>query len=208
MIAVVIPDRGDRPEFLNHCLWLIDQQTIKPAIIEIVDYPPLNGVKDITPRYRQGLKNAFAKGALVALLIENDDWYAPTYIEQMIKGWLAAGSPSLFGIGYTTYYHLGQRRYKTLKHPKRASAMNTLISALHPLTFPPDEDPFFDLHIWQTGGKTFFPKEIISIGIKHGVGLCGGKAHKIDFKYDKQDNGLLKKVVDKRSFDFYSRIGG
>lgn len=208
MIAVVIPDRGDRPEFMDHCRYLLSLQTMQPAIIEIVDYPPLNGVKDITPRYRQGLKNAFAKGALVTFLWENDDWYSPTYIEQMIKGWIKAGSPSLFGIGYTTYYHLKQKKYRTLKHPKRASAMNTMISALHPLTFPPDDDPFFDLHLWKTGGITFSPKEIISIGIKHGVGLCGGKAHNMDFKYKTEGNGFLEKVVDQRSFAFYSRIGG
>lgn len=207
MIAVIIPDRGDRPEFMEHCLWLIDQQTIKPNIIEIVNDPPLSEDKDVTWRYRLGLIKVFARGADMAFLWENDDWYGPNYIERMLYGWTKAGKPSLFGIGHTYYYHLKQKRYRILKHSGRASAMNTIITKDHPVTFPPHNDPFFDLHIWKTGGKTFLPNEIISLGIKHGIGLCGGKAHEMNFKYDKEDNGFLQRTVDPKSYEFYQKIG-
>jgi hypothetical protein len=47
-----------------------------------------------------------------------------------------------------------------------------------------------------------------SIGIKHGVGLCGGGGHKNTMWYKNEDPGMkwLASHVDKKSLEFYKSI--
>ena len=46
------------------------------------------------------------------------------------------------------------------------------------------------------------------IGIKHGIGLCGGSAHTVNFPFDIDDKKLywLKQNVRKESFEFYKSM--
>ena len=83
MIGVIIPDRGDRPKFLENCLRMLKAQTMQPTIIEIVNDAPFSDEKDITLRYRLGYERLRNKEIEVIALIENDDWYAPDYLEIM-----------------------------------------------------------------------------------------------------------------------------
>lgn len=207
-IAVLIPDRGDRPEFLKNCKRMIQDQTIKPNIVKVINYKPLSDKCDITQRYRIGYDELRNCGIDCILLIENDDYYAPNYIETMVDKWVELGKPEIIGTNYTIYYHINERAHFTMNHSRRASAMNTLLKP--DLDFPwcVDHEPYTDLHLWKTlKGMTFDPGKIISIGIKHGVGMCGGRNH-IDYlhRYINKDHNseFLKQHMDSKSFNFYT----
>ena len=209
MIGVVIPTRGDRSDFLERCLMMLDRQTLKADETCIISESPKSEDKDITYRYRKGFEKLFAKGCTVVFMIEDDDWYSPEYIETMYTHWINSESPDVFGIGETTYYHLGRNTYSRMIHPNRSSAFSTMVSkAVLDIDFPDDNYPFLDLELWkQLKGKTFIPDENICLGIKHGVGVCGGRGHDDDFKYDNQDKDFhyLKKIVGP-SWKYYKNL--
>lgn len=217
-IGIVIPDRGDRPEFMANCIRLIHNQTIlregvmnnKAEFIK-VDYPPVSDAVDITPRYKFGYDYMRNKGLDVIAFMENDDWYKENYLEYMLGQWIDYNRPVLFGTQYTIYYHIRLGRYFIYHHLDRASMMNTLIKPDLDVPWPPDIEPFTDAHIWfnMKGWVTFKPDQDYSIGIKHGIGKCGGPSH-IDrlHRYNINDNGFLQKTVDQESFEFYNKFLG
>ncbi len=210
-IAVLIPTRGDRPLFLENCLRMINSQTLKPNHIEVVNDAPLNNECDITWRYRNGYDKLRNKGFDVILLMEDDDWYAPNYIETMVNKWVEKGKPDLLGHTHTIYYHIKLFSYFTMNHLTRSSAMNTLIKADLNFDWCVDHEPYTDLHLWKTlKGVLFTPEKNICLGIKHGVGLCGGRSH-LDrlHRYDKhgtndQNKEFLKSLMDEDSYNFYT----
>lgn len=221
-IAVVIPDRGDRPIFTQQCLNMLKEQTRKVDLVIHVNEKtilPSEGV-DITPRYRYGyecvtkINERLTESKIdVIAFFENDDYYAPTYLEWMLAEWDHQGRPDLFGTTYTHYYHLRLRKYFTMNHAQRSSAMNMLIKPGLKITWPQDEDPFTDQFLWlreQTGIRTrglCTPHPIISFGVKHGVGLTVRKSSHVDelHRYTQDDAELkwLQKVVAKKDFGFY-----
>ena len=210
-IGLIIPDRGDRPLFLKNCLRMMENQTVKPDIIELVDDAPMNYKCDITWRYRTGYERLRNKGVDVICLIENDDWYSPFYLETMANEWEKNGKPDIFGTNYTIYYHIKLRAYFTMHHTTRASAMNTFIVPNLDFKWCPDEEPYTDIHLWKIAkGLVIKPNKVISVGIKHGEGLCGGNMHKDRLhRYEQhgtKDNDFhyLKQIMDERSFKFYS----
>lgn len=207
-IGIIIPDRRDRPEFLKNCIRMMEAQTLKPFLITLVNDEPLNSKCDITYRYRIGYDRLRNKGLDVIALIENDDWYHPEYLKEMVNTWVEKGKPDLLGTNYTIYYHLKLRAWFKMNHNHRASAMNTLIRPDLNFNWCVDEDPYTDLHLWrQLKGIVFEPKNVISMGMKHGIGLCGGRSH-VDrlHKYINQDQdfNFLKSILDTSSFNFYS----
>lgn len=187
-IAALIPDRGDRPRFLDKCLEQLRRQTREVDEIHIVSFPAKSDKADITERYRNGYQRISSRADIdLIFFIENDDYYAPDYIERMIAAWEIAGKPDLFGVGYTYYYHIKEKAFFQMIHPDRASAMNTCIRPRLKINWPADHEVYTDLHLWSQdkcldsavySKKTFSPEPLISIGIKHGVGLCGGRHHK------------------------------
>lgn len=210
-IAVLIPDRKDRPELLKNCIRMIAAQTVQPDIIEIVDDEPLSNECDITWRYRTGYDRLRKKGIDVIAFIENDDYYSPQYLETMVAAWLQNGQPELLGTNYTIYYHLKLKAHFTMYHNTRASAMNTLIIPDLNVDWCKDSEPYTDMHLWsKLKGVVFRPTKHISIGMKHGTGLCGGHMH-LDrlHRYAKHgvqdpDFSFLKNTLDENSFNFYS----
>lgn len=222
-VGIIIPDRGDRPAFMANCLRMMDNQTVKPERIVIMNYQPESNAVDITQRYRRGYMHLAGKGLDAILLIENDDWYASNYIETMLNAWKSHGKPAIFGTNYTVYYHIGLKKYYTMYHQERASAMNTLLKPdlrvlTHENNWPADHEPYTDLHLWRLlNGYTFKPEHHISLGIKHGVGQCGGESHKTRLhRYNPPrgfddinpgyPNGFLKATLDPESFEFYNNV--
>lgn len=211
-VAVLIPDRGDRPRFLKNCLRMMAAQTLQPHITCVVSHAPNSPECDITERYRIGYEALKNQGVDVIALIENDDFYSPYYLETMVNAWEKAGKPDLLGTGYTIYYHLKLKSYFTMHHSTRASAMNTLIKADLNFDWCADNEPYTDMHLWKIlKGVVIVPKKPISIGIKHGEGLTGGHMH-VDrlHRYtkhgtDDSDFKYLQSVVDETSFNFYSK---
>ncbi len=211
-IAVVIPDRGDRPEFTRNCLRMMDCQTRKPDATFLVNYPPESDKKDITQRYRKGYEYATNSGADVVFFIENDDWYSKAYIETMVSAWEKHGKPDIFGTTSTIYYHIGKKAWFVMDHHSRSSAMSTMIKAGLDLTWPVDEDPYTDIHLWFNikDKLTFGPIIPICVGIKHGVGLCGGQNHTDAmhrYLNNDPDMDFLRKTIDEESFKFYTNVG-
>jgi hypothetical protein len=209
-IGVLIPTRGDRPKFLEHALFLISEQTHKPHFIEVVDDIPFSSQKDITYRYRVGCDRLVNKGCEIIFFWEDDDFYSPSYIQNMLDYWVTVGRPKIFGINHSIYYHLKLQKWFRQDHPGRASAMNTMVtSSIINYSWPKDNEPFTDLHLWKDiPGRSVDIPVIKSIGIKHGIGLCGGKGHSSLHWYKNNDPGFkwLSKIVDKRSLEFYKDV--
>ena len=215
-IGVIIPTRGDRPELLSKCLHQLDKQTLKPDTIELVNYPPAKEDEcDITWRYRIGCNRFISKkSADVVFLIEDDDYYSLDYIETMMNEWEKNKKPIIFGLGQTTYYHLGIKKWQLMDHPHRASAFCTMltIDGIKNMKWPKDDYPFTDLELWKIlKGKTTTTKEQLAIGIKgHKNGtLFGGMGHYSErFGYKNDDSNLswLKSKIDEESFLFYEKI--
>jgi glycosyltransferase involved in cell wall biosynthesis len=208
-VAVIIPDRGDRPLFMENCLRMVRAQTLGASII-VVDSPPKDDSCDIVPRIRTAYNFFDSYDTDVIAIMENDDWYAPDYLEKMVEAWQRFEKPDLFGTCYTIYYHMQLRGYFTMEHHQRASLMNTLIKPGLNFEWPVDIEPYLDLHLWKTipNRIVFRPEKHISIGMKHGVGKCGGESHVIDQRMIKRfsnpDNGFLKETLDPESFEFYN----
>lgn len=223
-LGIIIPDRGDRFRLMRNCTRMLGAQTYSDeAEIRVVDYSPSNDEVDITPRYKAGYDFFRDRGFDLLAFIENDDWYAPDYLETMIAAWKRFHEPKIFGTCYTIYYHLQLKAYFTMEHHQRSSAMNTFIKPDMNINWPVDIEPFTDLHLWSgQGGITgpnsrivFKPDRIISVGMKHGEGkTIAGGFHKIDdrvkMKYvvpdvsDDYPQGFLKTVLDSESFEFYN----
>lgn len=207
-IACLIPTRNDREEFLNNCLTLIDNQSVK-VDVHVMDFEPTDDKKDISKRYRLGYEQLKNKYDLI-FLIEDDDYYCPTYIEQMLSYWIESDKPDLLGLNHTTYYHLALKKWFIMDHNIRSSAMNTMLRGGLTIDYPKDEDPYFDLHLWLKNthlSKTIIhTKDDICIGIKHGIGLCGGNNHtnQLD-RFINDDSSLewLKLHTDTKAFEFY-----
>lgn len=210
-LGIIIPDRGDRPLFLENCLRMIEAQTFKPTIIELINEPAKNTDCDITYRYRTGYDKLRNKGLDIIALMENDDFYAPTYLETMVKEWVKRGRPQLLGTDYTIYYQIELFGYMTMHHMERSSAMSTLIKPDMDFKWCADTVAYTDMYLWDESGlvgQVFHPDKHICIGIKHNVGLCGGYAHnpKKFYRFNERDNNkdFLRAHMDEKSFEFYA----
>jgi hypothetical protein len=215
-IGIIIPDRGDRPLFTLNCKRIIKNQTIQPEIVLFVDFKPENKAVDITKRYRIGYEYLRNKGLDVIFFMENDDYYAPNYLETMLKAWENAGKPALFGTTKTIYYHIKLRKHYTMHHVTRSSAMSTMIKPDLKFNWCADYNPYTDCHLYEVLPYKLFtpdPDKPICIGIKHGIGMTGGHGHatRLD-AYDSLSTSAndpemswLRDKMDGESFDFYSR---
>lgn len=207
-VAVICPDRGgDRPLFLAQFHKQMARQTLKPEVIEVIDFAPTDDSVDITKRYRIGYEKIRGKGFDVVAFCENDEVYLPRYLEVMVKGWLDYGKPELFGINHTIYYHLGLDRSVVLEHPNRSSMMCTLMKPDLDVEWCADDYPYTDAWLWMNckDRKTFRPGEMICLGIKHGISLCGGEYHSTNLK-KYTDKGILFSKVVGEDLKYYEEI--
>jgi len=208
-IAVLIPDRGDRPHFTANCMALVGEQTLQPVKILHVNEPPKTQAADITYRYRVGY-NILSNLTDVDLIafIENDDYYAPNYLETMAAHWIEQGRPELLGTCYSWYYHIGLLKYTKLEHYTRSAAMNTFIVPGLQIKWCADSEPYTDMHLWvncpEIKKAIVNPEHIISLGIKHGVGKCGGGSHVDRLNKYKHDDGLMEWLFSNVADKFHS----
>ncbi len=215
-LGVIIPDRSDRPRFLENCLSQLKRQTLQPDLVELVNFPPSDDKIDITKRYRIGYDALRGKDLDLIGFLENDECYAPNYLEYMVKAWKEANKPDLFGTNYTIYWHLKIQHYFYMFHEQRSSMMNTFIKPNLHFDWCPDDVAFTDMHLWDNckslSRVLINPQPPISIGIKHGIGLCGGFFHTNQMDvYHKAERGVkdeglkvLRSVCDDESFEFFS----
>lgn len=215
-IGILIPDRGDRPKFMDHCMKMMASQDIFGEI-DLYFYvvgpdklPPSNNC-DITARYRIGYDYLSKRQVDLIFFVESDDWYSTDYIKETLIAWEKDERPDIFGTRETIYYHIKLKAWYLTQHEQRSCAMNTVIKPNLRLTWPIDHEPFTDIWLWglpHLSKKLYSPQIIHSIGIKHGVGMTGGKSH-IDrlHRYINKDENMewLKSHIDESSFNFYKQ---
>lgn len=210
-IAIIIPDRNDRPMFTEHCLYMMKNQTIKPKQIIHVNHIPKSNNPDLSYRYKLGY-SLVGKDIDVVAFIENDDWYSPTYLADSINFWIQSCKPDLFGRTLTQYYNIAVKGYFNMNHTNRSSAMNTLIKPRLNISWPPDHEVYTDLHLWYNQPKlikAIIEQPLNCLGIKHGIGLCGGKNHTTYLnRYINKDTNMsyLASIVDDKSLKFYKSL--
>ena len=211
MIAVITPDRGDRPDFLEHCRYQVQRQTVKYLNHFVIDYAPVDGVVDIVPRIRQGLKMAEAEGFKYAVIFENDDYYPDNYVEKIQRALMAGYG--LSGLSETIYYSIQNRNWRTFFHKGRSSLFTTAINLaeIRKYDWPEDDLLYFDRHLWASVlSKKLMMLPFPPIGIKHGEGFCPGNYHN-NIVNGKQSSGMraddkmawLRRRVRPQSFEFY-----
>ena len=202
--AIIIPDRGDRPELTEHCLFQMQKQTVKPSQIIHIDYKPIN-TPDLIERIKYGIEMSNYDKIYI---IENDDYYPNDYFAKM-----AFNGRNFVGIGQTLYYNLITLKYALLNHnhEKRSGLAFTGFSrqVLTDFIWPENKNVFLDLKLWKyaTNFRLLAWEDIKPLSIKHGIGLCGGYGHDIRFgkKIDFQMR-FLKSVTRYESFLFYQQL--
>lgn len=201
--AVIIPTRGDRNKFLDHAIEMINGQTVKPEDVVIVDFEPDGDVLDLTERYRKGYE--MAKGYDVVIPWEDDDYYQPTYLETVLKLWEQHPELELIGAKHTTYYHIFNKKYKVIPTKAHSSMMNTSIKGGLDIDWPADNTVFLDLLLWGSMKGKLFDFGDQCVGIKHGVGVCGGRGHSSNLcDVADPDGRYLRQLTDQESFEFYT----
>lgn len=200
--AVIIPDRNDRPEFTEHCFRQLDRMILKPAEIIHVNYSPIDEGIDLVERLHYGVMAAQSKEIDLVFVIENDDYYPSDYFLRF--GDLDA---DFFGDDLTYYYNIRNRTYKPIKHENRASLFTTgfRISKLGEFQFKGDQ--FIDIQLWKYANNRGLRRRFVNsgaVGIKHGLGLCGGRGHVMKLNQSDDQMKWLRSKVDSESYRFYS----
>lgn len=207
--CAITPDRGDRPQFLRHCIQQMWSQTLQPGDHLVVNYEPDSDKPDLVKRIRTGIEMAKDRGFSRVYIIENDDYYEDDYFEKM-----EAKRAKFIGSNNTTYYHLSGS-YTNMFHPGRSSLFTTGfdIDALDDFEWPHEHRLDLDILLWQHAmlkpDKCLLLDQAPAIGIKHGIGLCGGSGHKSTFRYSYSDNierNWLRDSIRPFSFDFYQSL--
>ncbi len=213
---------GDRPQAFSLVQkWMIGQ-TVRPDEWIVVDDGknpmPFDWVtrRDPQPDDPQhtmllNLKTALplVRGEYV-FFIEDDEYYAPTYIEQMLE---RLKNFELVGIGRSKYYHVPTRGYKQHQNMDHASLAQTACrkSFLTTINSLLDGDSFLDIRIWKAGSGLIFhdDKGSLYCGMKGMPGREGiGYGHKRKpYAYIDQDLSVLRSWVADYQ-DYLPYIGG
>lgn len=210
-IAVIIPHRpGPRDQFLPHAVMQAQRQSIKPTVILTVTQPAQNDWPDLVSRIDHMVQMVKADGIDFVYIFEDDDYYPDSYIQETY--WPGI---DIIGINTTTYYHLGRKAYTQMEHAGRSSLFCTAfrLSAFDRMDVSKHE-MFLDLVMWKyadlcTLKQRFAYPLRTPIGIKHGIGMCGGSGHSENFPYEHPDpyGQMLESLIQRRdSLEFYKQI--
>ena len=154
------------------------------------------------------------------LILEDDEYYAPTYVEEMSR---RLNSSPAVGIGFSKYYHLGLRSYYVHENMAHASlAQTSFRSELLDRFIRAMADPrekFVDIkfwkqvraigNVWRDGDRYDGAAGAQYLGIKGMPGRFGiGFGHKAMPQY-KQDEGLdvLRRWIRPQDVAAYIEIG-
>lgn len=204
---LLTPDRGDRPSLLKHCLHQVGRFTTSVDGHLIVDYAPeKKDKKDLTERVWYGYKEAVKLGVDWIVMIENDDWYHPEYLHRLL---LQADKADFIGFEFSYYYNLKNRTWDKITHKGRSSLYTTAfrVKAMENFAWHRADPVFLDQNIWNYAKR--FRRSFVdagAIGIKTGLGLCGGKGHVLKMKHADPELNWLEARVDKESFEFYKSL--
>jgi hypothetical protein len=205
--ATLIPDRNDRPELTDQCFRQLGRMTVKPDKVYHINYHPESEGYDLKTRLHRGYLQAKADGIDWVFIVENDDSYGSNYFERFLP---YMDKYDFIGQARTIYYHLGARVWREQNHVHRSSLFTTAfrVSAMANFDWSGARMTFVDLDIWQFARRKGNCKFIQTgaIGIKHGIGLCGGIGHKQTTGNRDEEMLWLKERVDSDSFLFYKGL--
>jgi len=199
--CAIIPDRGDRPEFTEHCLYQLSKIDWITSLH--INYSPDTQGFDLVERIKWGVQSAKLQGFKKAFIVENDDWYSPDYFQPFDEDF----------VGYqdTIYYHIKSKTWEQTFHVNHSSLFTTAfkLSALDDFRWPRPDTVFLDIELWKHAKKKGWKlkKGNPCIGIKHGIGLCGGMGHRQTFPYKDYEMKWLADKVDEKSLGLYKRLG-
>lgn len=215
-VVCVTPTRGDRPEFLEHCRYLMGEQSHE-HLHAVVSGDPGPGKYDLGEKLRMGMERARDAGFELALVIEDDDWYGPGYVEESVDHWEKAGRPLAIGITAAKTYHIGRDEYMAWGFPQISTLANMGFNlarmdelfwsdqALEDgrLTCPRAAwslDAYFGL-MHQVHCRLFTYQYV---GIKHGMAGCMLQHRKTVAESVRDPNhSILQALVDPVSYKFY-----
>lgn len=204
---IITPTRGDRPELLKHCIWQVNRFTTSADSHLLVNYAPeKKDKKDLKERIKYGYDEAVKMGVDWIVIAEDDDWYSQDYLHSVL---LKADTSDFIGCEFSYYYNLVNRTWDKLEHKGRSSLYTTAfrVSAMENFAWHRADDVFLDINIWNYAKR--FRRTFINagaIGIKHGIGLTGGKGHKTIFRNRDPELKWLEARVDKESMEFYKSL--
>lgn len=183
------------------CVKYLSRQTVKPTQWIVVDDGeiPLHpdsfhvGVEQVDYVRRQRLPTDPSHTLLVNLLaalsvvhtgriifMEDDDWYAPTYLESMNQALDRGGD--IVGQIHTVYYRIQRREWRNMCNQKHASLCATglnasLFSLVRVGCEALGQDPFIDLYLWNHSRDKeqilIDPLPRLHVGIKEMPGRLG-----------------------------------
>lgn len=187
MTVTALTCTGDRPLCLNLLSGWMKNQTVQPDQWIIIDdgrvpYKPLGDCDYVyrltersDPKHTLGvnIKTAlkYIKGDVI-LFIEDDEYYAPRYIETMLE---KIQNYEIVGLCRSKYYNLRTKRYYVNPNLGHASLAQTglKVKNLRVLESVIDGDAFIDVRLWAAfGGKSRSDNKMIvpAKGIQVGNG--------------------------------------
>lgn len=206
----ITPNRGgERENLLMFCCEQLKWMGM--ANTYIMNEPAKSGKCDLVWRVRAGLELAKKDGMDWVFIIESDDAYPTDYISRFAPH---MHKYDFIGDQTSLYYRLDTRQYQGITHPGRASLYTTAfrVSALDNFKWPPDDKVFLDIDLWKhTRQKRLKCKFIDSgaVGIKgHGIGMSGGKGHRMKLSKDDKDLKFLRSKVEDHHMEFYHNLMG
>lgn len=238
MKTTVITCTGDREICLNLLTKWMDCQTMKPERWLIVDdgkTPISQEIMDMFPKFVEYIRREPVVGEpqftlnlnmLKALsnvkeekiiFWEDDEYYAPRYIETISKN---LDSFDAVGVGKSRYYYLPSFKYYVHNNMDHASLAQTainynLIDKL--IEFSSGNDPFIDIKIWQYVFASSLKKNLIDdninnqflyVGMKGMPGRSGiGSGHRGIGRFDSHQLMLKKWIPLTMHHDIYLKIG-
>lgn len=218
-LCIITPDSQDRPQFIEHCVYQASRQTV-PVKHYVISRKLEQGKPDLTAKIKAGVNLAYQLGFTHCVIMENDDYYPDDYIETIMEHEF-----DLFGIEQTIYYNIALRKYNFFEPEGRSSLFMTAfkVEAILDYPWPADTEVYLDFHMWKHFNVQFnensLSKNVVllqdhdlfntPVGIKHGLGACGGNGHHESEMYTKTDDELkvFKSLIKRpESFQFYKKI--
>jgi hypothetical protein len=222
MIALITPT-GGRPELIKLCAVWMERQTYPGEVLWVIvdDCQPATTdfiaadfkenwkiIKSYPEPFWQPGQNTQARNLKAGIeivkgfdveaifIIEDDDYYKPCYLEEMmkkLKGYNAAGEI------HTIFYHVPLKSWFNIKNKRHSSLFQT---AFRPVLLPVFEDCFkyeyIDYYFYRViKNKNLFRANHISIGIKGQPGREGiSIEHVFNKKYKSDaDHSMLKELL-------------
>ncbi len=203
MSLTVITPACHRPEAFALCEKYMARQTVKPVQWLVLDddetptvctmgqeyyyWPECRGRGSLARKLRRALSEGLVKGDALAI-VENDDWYAPDWLEFCIDG---LSRVNLFGEGRALYYTVRGRYWFQHHNLEHASLCSTALNrAIFPLFLKQcmlSDEPFVDYLFWPKAECSKFVsdprrhagKRLRTVGIKAMPGRVGyGGGHR------------------------------